>query len=105
MQHNELLCGLLNHFQDILHSEDFLEDFRVPNRFVRKSKLSMGKMVLYLLFNSKSPIDNKLDQLRERFPELDFPAVSKQALSKARYGIRHELFHELFEISSNYCGQ
>ena len=102
MQHNELLCGLLNHFQDLLHSEDFLEEFRVADRFVRKSKLSMEKMVLFLLFNSKSSIDNKLDQLRERFPELDFPTVSKQALSKARYGIRHELFRELFEISSNF---
>ena len=102
MQHNELLCGLLNCFHDLLDSEDFLEDFRVPNRFVRKSKLSMRNMILFLLFNSKSSIDNKLDQLRERFPECDFPAVSKQALSKARYGIRHELFRELFEISSNF---
>ena len=102
MQHNELLCGLLNHFQDLLHSEDFLEDYRVANRFVRKSKLSMEKMVMFLLFNSKSSIDNKLDQLRERFPEYGFPIVSKQALSKARYGIRHELFRDLFEISSNF---
>lgn len=102
MQHNELLCGLLNHFHELLQSEDFLEDFRVPKRFVRKSKISMEKMVLFLLFNSKSSIDNKLDQLRERFPEYNFPAVSKQALSKARYGIRHELFRELFEISSNF---
>lgn len=102
MQHNELLCGLLNHFHDLIHSEDFLEDFRIPNRFVRKSKLSMEKMVLFLLFNSKSSIDNKLDQLREKFPDHDFPVVSKQALSKARYGIRYELFRELFEISANF---
>lgn len=102
MQHNELLFGLLNHFRDLIHSEDFLEDFRVPNRFVRKSTLSMEKMVLFLLFNSKSSIDNKLDQLRERFPEQDFPSVSRQALSKARYGIRYELFRELFEISSDF---
>lgn len=102
MQHNEFLCELLNHFRDLIHSADFLEDFRVPNRFVRKSKLSMRKMVLFLLFNSKSSIDNKLDQLRERFPEYDFPNVSRQALSKARYGISHELFRELFEISSNF---
>lgn len=102
MQHNELLCGLLNHFHDLLHSEDFLEDYRVANRFVRKRKLSMEKMAMFLLFNSKSSIDNKLDQLRERFPEYGFPIISKQALSKARYGIRYELFRDLFEISSNY---
>ena len=46
MQHNELLCGLLNHFQDLLHSEDFLEEFRVADRFVRKSKLSMENELL-----------------------------------------------------------
>ena len=84
MQHNELLCGLLNHFHDLIHSEDFLEDFRIPNRFVRKSKLSMEKMVLFLLFNSKSSIDNKLDQLREKFPDHLSPPTRRKAVSTIR---------------------
>jgi len=32
-------------------------------------------------------------------PELNLPFVSKQAISKARQGISHEAFKELFNIS------
>jgi hypothetical protein len=102
MQYNQLLSELLTQIQNMLQSKEFLEEFRTARHFVRKRKLSMEKMVMFLLFHSKLPLDGKLDQLRERFPDLDFPFVSKQALSKARYGISHELFRELFLMSSDF---
>lgn len=102
MQHNELLHELLNNFNYLLHSDGFLEDYRVANHFVRRSALPMEKMVKFLLYSSKTSLSNKLEQLRENLPDLDFPSVSKQALSKARYGIRYELFQEFFEHSANF---
>lgn len=102
MQHNELLHELLNNFNYLLHSDGFLEDYRVANHFVRRSTLLMEKMVKFLLYSPKTSLSNKLEQLRENLPDLDFPSVSKQALSKARYGIRYELFQEFFEHSANF---
>lgn len=102
MQHNELLHELLNIFNYLLHSDGFLEDYRVANHFVRRSALPMEKMVKFLLYSPKTSLSNKLEQLRENLPDLDFPSVSKQALSKARYGIRYELFQEFFEHSANF---
>lgn len=102
MQHNELLHELLNNFNYLLHSDGFLEDYRVANHFVRRSALPMEKMVKFLLYSPKTSLSNKLEQLRENLPNLDFPSVSKQALSKARYGIRYELFQEFFEHSANF---
>lgn len=102
MQHNELLHELLNNFNYLLHSDGFLEDYRVANHFVRRSALPMEKMVKFLLYSPKTSLSNKLEQLRENLPDLDFPSVSKQALSKARYGISYELFQEFFEHSANF---
>lgn len=102
MQHNELLHELLNNFNYLLHSDGFLEDYRVANHFVRRSALPMEKMVKFLLYSPKTSLSNKLEQLRENLPDLDFLSVSKQALSKARYGIRYELFQEFFEHSANF---
>lgn len=102
MQHNELLHELLNNFNYLLHSDGFLEDYRVANHFVRRSALLMEKMVKFLLYSPKTSLSNKLEQLRENLPDLDSPSVSKQALSKARYGIRYELFQEFFEHSANF---
>ena len=102
MQHNELLHELLNNFNYLLHSDGFLEDYRVANYFVRRSALPMEKMLKFLLYSPKTSLSNKLEQLRENLPDLDFPSVSKQALSKARYGIRYELFQEFFEHSANF---
>ena len=102
MQHNELLHELLNNFNYLLHSDGFLEDYRVANHFVRRSALPMEKMVKFLLYSPKTSPSNKLEQLRENLPDLDFPSVSKQALSKARYGIRYELFQEFFEHFANF---
>jgi hypothetical protein len=102
MQHSELLHELLENFNYLLHSDDFLEAYRVANHFVRRSVLSMDKMVRFLLYSPKTSLSNKLELLRENLPELDFPSVSKQALSNARYGIRYELFQELFDLSANF---
>ncbi|MCR4749429.1 MAG: hypothetical protein K5877_06520, partial [Lachnospiraceae bacterium] len=33
------------------------------------------------------------------FPDIDFPKVSKQAVSKARQGIKPSLFRDLFNLS------
>jgi hypothetical protein len=102
MQNNILLSGLLTQIRNLIHSREFLEEFRIQNHFIRNRLLSMEKMVVYLLLHSKLSLDSRTALLQGLLPDYDFPSVSRQALSKARYGIRYELFRELFEISVDY---
>lgn len=99
MKRTNLLSQLLKLLQETIQTESFLEEFRVPGRFVRKRCLSLYQLVMFLLFHSKTTLDGKLDIFVGMVPELQMPKVSKQALSKARYGITHWLFKELFNIS------
>ena len=97
-----LFARLLECLHEKVHSEEFLEEFRIQGHFVRKRCLSMYHMVMFLLFHSKATIDSKLDLCTDLFPQLNIPKVSKQAISKARYGISHLLFKELFQLSVDY---
>ena len=63
---------------------DVLEAHREKNHFIRNRKLSMFQ---------------NLSSIRDDLPSLDFPSVSKQALSKARQFISPDLSKELFYLS------
>ena len=102
MKFNELLQGLLTHIKELIESPEFLEEFRTPRRFVKKAMLTLSKMVTFLIFHSKKALDGKVAEFKDNFPDVSFPSVSKQAISKARYGIGCELFRELFHCTSWY---
>lgn len=63
---------------------DVLEAHHEKNHFIRNRKLSMFQ---------------NLSSMRDDLPSLDFPSVSKQALSTARQFISPDLFKELFYLS------
>lgn len=86
--------------RNLLQSKDFLNAHRAPNRFVRSSgKLSMLHIITYLFYTSKQSMNINLSILRRDLPELEFPSVSKQAVSKARQWIFPSMFQELFDHS------
>ena len=91
-----LLITILTNARNCLLSDEFLEEFRIPNHFVRKRKLDMRQMVFFLIFNSKKIIDTAMDDFMKEFPEVQFPEVTKQAISKGRAGIDPGLFKTLF---------
>ena len=76
-----------------------LEAHRATGHFVRKRKLSMFHIILYLLYTSKASMFQNLSRIKEDLFSLDFPNVSKQAVSKARQFIHPDLFKELFFLS------
>lgn len=73
---------------------------RVKGRFIRKRKLSMFQTVLFLLFASRASLFQNLAAIKDELPVLDFPNISKQAISKARQGILPSLFESLFHLTS-----
>lgn len=94
--------AIIQSIQALIHSTEFLDAHRQKNRFVRSSgKLSMPHVITYLFYTSKRAMNINISQIRLELPELDFPMVSKQAVSKARQGIIPSLFQELFSLSTN----
>ena len=88
--------------KNLLRSKEFLETYRLPNRFVRSSgKLSMLHVIAYLFYTTKQAMHTNVSLIRFDLPELEFPKVSKQAVSKARQGIIPALFQKLFYLSTD----
>ena len=59
----------------------------------------MFHIIVYLFYTSKQAMHINISHIRFDLPELDFPKVTKQAVSKARQGISPALFQALFSLS------
>lgn len=99
MQHDQLVSQIIQDIRSHLSSDEFLEEYRFPNHFVRSRKLTMRTVAMFLLFHCKHGLDLKLAKFRDELPELEVPVVTKQAISKARQGINPRLFYQLFRTS------
>ena len=91
--------NIIQSIRDYITNPDNLDAYREKNRFVRKRKLSIFHVIMYLLFTSKASMYQNLFKIRTELKNLEFPDVSKQALSKARQSIHPDLFLSLFNIS------
>ena len=85
--------------KEYITTPEKLEPHRAKNHFVRKRKLSLFQVIMYLLYTSKASMFQNLSRIREDLGNLDFPDISKQALSKARQFINPALFKELYYLS------
>ena len=99
MQRNEICKHIIRKIRDYLHDPDCLSPHRKENRFVRKRSLSMLQVILFLFYSSKVSMYQNLASIIADFPANSFPKVSKQAISKARQGIKPSLFADLFNLS------
>lgn len=104
-----LFNSIVNSISSLIHSQTFLDSHRFPNHFVRKRILSLFHVVFYLLYSTKQNMFSNIDRMLKVDKAL-FPEVSKQAISKARQGIRPTLFQELYKTTvdlffqSGICG-
>ncbi len=94
-----MLISQLAPIKDYITDQVKLEPHRVEKHFVRRRKLSLLQVIIYLFFSSKASMFQNLSQIREELGTLSFPDVSKQALSKARQFINPSLFKELYYLS------
>lgn len=84
MNRIDICKNIIQSINEYITNPDKLEPHREKKHFIRKRKLSLFQVILYLLYSSKASMFQNLSCIREDLPSLDFPAVSKQALSKAR---------------------
>ena len=99
MNRIDICKNIIQSIKDYITTPEKLEPHRVKNHFVRKQKLSLFQVIMYLLYTSKASMFQNLSRIREDLECLDFPDISKQALSKARQFINPALFKELYYLS------
>lgn len=93
-----LLKSIVSSISNLLESEVFLNAHRFPHRFVRKRVLSMYHVVMFLLYSTRQAMHQNISRVID-LKSIEFPEVSKQAVSKARQGIMPSLFKELFDLT------
>ena len=99
MNRIDICKNIIQSIKDYITTPDKLEPHRAKNHFIRKRKLSLFQVIMYLLYTSKASMFQNLSRIREDLGILDFPDISKQALSKARQFISPALFKELYYLS------
>lgn len=101
MNRIDICKNIIQSIKEYITTPGKLEPHRAKNHFVRKRKLSLFQVIMYLLYTSKASMFQNLSRIREDLGNLDFPDISKQALSKARQFINPALFKELYYLSVN----
>lgn len=96
MNYQKIFLRIISCLRAMISSESFLEQHRIAPYFSRHRKLSMRQLVFYLLYSSKAAMPSNISNIRKDLVEIDFPSISKQAVSKARKGISSLLFKNLF---------
>ena len=99
MNRIDICKNIIQSIKDYITTPEKLEPNRAKNHFVRKRKLSLFQVIMYLLYTSKTSMFQNLSRIQEDLGCLDFPDISKQALSKARQFINPALFKELYYLS------
>lgn len=99
MNRIDICKNIIQSIKEYITTPGKLEPHRAKNHFVRKRKFSLFQVIMYLLYTSKASMFQNLSRIREDLGNLDFPDISKQALSKARQFINPALFKELYYLS------
>ncbi len=99
MRKTDICVKIIHEIKNLLCSPECRETYRSPGRFIRKRLLSFYQVVIYLLYSSKASMFTNISLIRSCLPEIDFPSVTKQAVSKARQFINPALFQDLFHLS------
>lgn len=99
MNRIDICKNIIQSIKEYITTPEKLEPHRAKNHFIRKRKLSLFQVIMYLLYTSKASMFQNLSRIREDLGSLDFPDISKQALSKARQFINPDLFKEFYYLS------
>lgn len=99
MKSVDICKSIISSIKKQFDDRTFRNTYRVKNAFSRNRELGFEQLCYYLLNSTTKTMPINISDMKEDFPEIAFPDVSKQAVSKARKGIDPELFHELSRIS------
>lgn len=99
MNFTKTITSIFSSVSNCIHSKEYAQQHRIKNAFTRFRKLSFSDIMLYVINSSHHSISVNYARFQTIFNSENLPMISKQALSKARQGISHEAFLNLFRIS------
>lgn len=104
MNDSIILKNIFSRCNELICSDIFKSAYRIGSSFTRSRKLSFSNAIYFILGASKKALSSNLADFIDLNPSLSFPALSRQAFSKARTGIHFEALKELFRstVSSFY---
>lgn len=91
--------ALINELNCLIKSPAFIKKYCKDKHFIRKRKLSVEQLIYYLFYTSEASMNLNLSNIKDDIPQIEFPDVSKQAVSKARKAILPELFQQMLQLS------
>lgn len=98
MSRIDICTSIIQTIKNYISSPENLKQHHEKKYFSRKRKLSLIQVILFLIYSSKASLNINISRIRDELP-IDFPNVSKQAVSKARQHIKPSLFKNLFSTS------
>ena len=98
MNRIDICINIIQFIKGYLSNPYNLKQHHERKHFSRKRKLSLLQIVLFLIYSSKASLNINISRIRDELP-IDFPSVSKQAVSKARQHINPSLFKTFFNSS------
>ena len=98
MKNTTLLSLILKHTNNLITSNEFKEAYSLGNSFSRNRKLSFQNTVFFICSALRKSISSEISNFIEDHKHLNFPAITKQAFSKARQNISSEAFNDLCRL-------
>lgn len=98
MSRIDICTNIIKFIKGYLSNPHNLKQHHDRKHFSRKRKLSLLQIILFLIYSSKASLNINISRIRDELP-IDFPNVSKQAISKARQHIKPSLFKTFFNAS------
>ena len=73
--YQKIFTRIVTCIRHLLSSAEFLNSYRLENRFVRRRKLSLRHVVFYLLHTNHCAMHQNLSRICDDLPEIDFPEL------------------------------
>ena len=74
MNRIDICKNIIQSIKEYITNPEKLEPHRAKNHFVRKRKLSLFQVIMYLLYTSKASMFQNLSRIREDLGNLDLKA-------------------------------
>ena len=97
MNRTDICENIIQSIKEYITTPEKLEPHRAKNHFIRKRKLSLFQVIMYLLYTSKASMFQNLSRIREDLGSLDFPDISKQAYLKSS-----TIYQLIYSISNSH---
>lgn len=108
MNRTDICENIIQSIKEYITTPEKLEPHRAKNHFIRKRKLSLFQVIMYLLYTSKASMFQNLSRIREDLGSLDFPDISNRLCQRLAnlltlpYLKSSTIYQLIYSISSSH---